>query len=99
MLLPALSKAKMRATGVSDLNNLKQLTLAAHIYASDQQDHIVLNIIGSNNSWVGGNVNGSSLDPTGPTNIAPIMASLLFQYDKTVGNYSCPADKVNIAGM
>ena len=99
MLLPALSKAKLKATGVSCLNNLKQLTLAAHIYASDQQDRIVPNIIGSNDRWVGGNVNGSALDPTGPTNIAPIMASLLFEYDKSVGNYSCPADKVNIVGM
>ncbi|HWF20247.1 MAG TPA: prepilin-type N-terminal cleavage/methylation domain-containing protein [Verrucomicrobiae bacterium] len=99
LLLPALSKAKLRATGVSCLNNLKQLTLAAHIYASDNQDYIVPNIIGVNNSWVGGNVNGSSLDPTGPTNTAPIMASLLFQYDKSVENYRCPADLVGIAAM
>ncbi|MGC9943007.1 MAG: prepilin-type N-terminal cleavage/methylation domain-containing protein [Verrucomicrobiota bacterium] len=99
MLLPALSRAKSKATGVSCLNNLKQLTLAAYIYTSDNQDTIVPNIVDSDNSWVGGNVSGGSLDPTGPTNIAPIMASLLFQYDKSVANYSCPADKVNIAGM
>jgi prepilin-type N-terminal cleavage/methylation domain-containing protein/prepilin-type processing-associated H-X9-DG protein len=99
MLLPALSRAKSKATGVSCLNNLKQLTLAAYIYTSDNQDTIVPNIVDSDNSWVGGNVSGGSLDPTGPTNIAPIMASLLFQYDKSVANYSCPADKLNIAGM
>ena len=99
MLLPALSKSKQKATGISCINNLKQLTLAAHIYASDNNDAIVPNLVMSSNSWVAGNVNGSSLDPTGPTNIAPIMESLLFQYDKSVGNYSCPADKVNISGM
>ena len=99
LLLPALSRAKTKATGISCLNNLKQLTLAAYIYASDNQDAIVPNVVFSDNSWVGGSVSGGSLDPTGPTNIAPIMASLLFQYDGSVANYSCPADKVNIAGM
>jgi prepilin-type N-terminal cleavage/methylation domain-containing protein/prepilin-type processing-associated H-X9-DG protein len=99
MLLPALSKAKMRATGVSCLNNGKELTLAAFIYAGDNQDYIVPNIVFSDSAWVGGSVNGSSLDPTGPTNIIPIMASLLFQYDKSVANYRCPADIVNIVGM
>ena len=99
LLLPALSKAKMRATGVSCLNNLKELTLAAFIYAGDNQDYIVPNIVFSDNAWVGGNVNGSTLDPTGPTNLAPIMASLLYQYDKSVSNYRCPADIVNIQGM
>jgi prepilin-type N-terminal cleavage/methylation domain-containing protein/prepilin-type processing-associated H-X9-DG protein len=99
MLLPALSKSKQKATGVSCLNNLKQLTLAANIYASDNNDAIVPNLVMSSNSWVAGNVNGSSLDPTGPTDAAPIMASLLYQYDKSVANYSCPADKVNILGM
>jgi len=99
MLLPALSKARAKATGVSCLNNLKQLTLAAHMYSGDNQDAIIPNIVFSTSSWVGGNVNGSALDPTGPTNTAPIMASLLYQYDRSVGNYSCPADKVNIIGM
>jgi prepilin-type N-terminal cleavage/methylation domain-containing protein/prepilin-type processing-associated H-X9-DG protein len=100
MLLPALAKAKAKAAGVSCLNNLKQLTLAAHIYASDGQDYIIPNgdSVNSNLVWVAGNVNGA-LDPTGPTNIVPIMDSLLFQYDKSVGNYSCPADKANIVGM
>jgi prepilin-type N-terminal cleavage/methylation domain-containing protein/prepilin-type processing-associated H-X9-DG protein len=99
MLLPALSKAKMRATGVSCLNNVKELTLGAFIYAGDNQDYIVPNIVFSDNAWVGGSVNGGVLDPTGPTNVIPIMASLLFQYDKSVNNYRCPADIVNIVGM
>jgi len=98
LLLPALSKAKRRATGVSCLNNLKQLTLSAFIYAGDNEDYIVPNRVFTNASWVGGDVSGF-LDPTGPTNTAPIMASLLYQYDKSVGNYSCPADKVGIIGM
>ncbi|HYV28813.1 MAG TPA: prepilin-type N-terminal cleavage/methylation domain-containing protein, partial [Candidatus Eisenbacteria bacterium] len=35
MLLPALARAKTKAQGVSCLNNIKQLTLAASMYASD----------------------------------------------------------------
>jgi len=94
LLLPALSKAKMRATGISCLNNLKQLTLAAYVYASDSQDYIVPNgnAVNSNLVWVAGNV---LFDPT---NTAPIMTSLLFQYDGSLANYCCPADKADIAG-
>ena len=101
MLLPALSKAKAKATGVSCLNNLKQLTLAAHIYASDNQDCIVPNVVTVNGliTWVAGSVNGPPNYPAdGPTNIANITGSLLYRYDQSVGNYSCPADKVDVAG-
>src|ERR1043166_1577466 len=35
LLLPALSKAKLRAQQVSCLNNVKQLNMAGLIYASD----------------------------------------------------------------
>jgi len=104
MLLPALSKAKMRATGTSCLNNLKQLTLAAQIYATDNQDYIVPNIITNGYSltsgvaWVDGDVSGRS-GLTGITNVADIINSLLYTDDKTPANYTCPADKVTVAGM
>ena len=44
MLLPALSKAKAKALGISCLNNLHELTLAAHVYAGDNQDYIIPNV-------------------------------------------------------
>jgi prepilin-type N-terminal cleavage/methylation domain-containing protein len=40
MLLPALSKAKDKAQTTLDLNNVKQILLATHIYASDQEDRL-----------------------------------------------------------
>ena len=97
MLLPALSRAKAKAMGISCINNLKELSLAAHIYAGDFQDAIVPNEIGTDTSWVAGDVSGRT-DATGPTNIAPLMQSLIYPYDKNVANYRCPADQVNIVG-
>jgi prepilin-type N-terminal cleavage/methylation domain-containing protein len=38
MLLPTLSKAKDRAWLTSDLNNIRQILLAAHMFASDNKD-------------------------------------------------------------
>ncbi len=38
MLLPVLSKAKNRASQVTDLNNLKQQTIALNVYAADDGD-------------------------------------------------------------
>jgi len=38
MLLPALSKAKGKAQGISCVNHMKQLGLATHLYGNDNQD-------------------------------------------------------------
>src|SRR5438132_14302726 len=39
MLLPALSKAKDRAQMSLDLNNVKQILLANHLYSGDNNDY------------------------------------------------------------
>lgn len=39
MLLPALTRAKDRAQLTLDLNNVKQILLANHLYAADNNDH------------------------------------------------------------
>jgi prepilin-type N-terminal cleavage/methylation domain-containing protein/prepilin-type processing-associated H-X9-DG protein len=41
MLLPALRMAKEAAKGISCVNNLKQIGLAFHFYATDHSDYIV----------------------------------------------------------
>jgi prepilin-type N-terminal cleavage/methylation domain-containing protein len=40
MLLPALSKAKDRAMLSNDLNNIKQIMLATHMFANDNNDYM-----------------------------------------------------------
>ena len=45
MLLPALSKAKIRAEGISCLNNMKQLQLASILYSSDANDKFPMNLV------------------------------------------------------
>ncbi|MEN9573710.1 MAG: hypothetical protein RL514_1565 [Verrucomicrobiota bacterium] len=42
MLLPALSKAKLKAQGINCLNNLKQLGLAWNLYGTEFDDRLVL---------------------------------------------------------
>ncbi|HWQ90715.1 MAG TPA: prepilin-type N-terminal cleavage/methylation domain-containing protein, partial [Clostridia bacterium] len=55
MLLPALSRAKAKAEGISCINNLKQLQLAHNLYALDSNGRLVLNagaLDVNTNSWV-----------------------------------------------
>src|SRR5687768_1480049 len=43
MLLPALSRARMKAHGTGCLNNLKQITVAWHLYSGDYNDRVANN--------------------------------------------------------
>jgi prepilin-type N-terminal cleavage/methylation domain-containing protein/prepilin-type processing-associated H-X9-DG protein len=101
MLLPALSKAKAKATGISCLSGLKQLTVGAHVYAGDFRDAIIPNQASgttySLNDWIEGDVGGAT-PLTDWTNTALLQASLFFTYSPNIDSYRCPADNVDIAG-
>jgi prepilin-type N-terminal cleavage/methylation domain-containing protein/prepilin-type processing-associated H-X9-DG protein len=94
LLLPALAQAKKKAMGVSCLNNLKQLTLAAHIYAGDNNDAIPPDGQGLNDCWVRGNMK----DSVDVTNIGLVRVSLLYPYLNSDAVYRCPADNLTING-
>ena len=102
MLLPALAKAKIRAQGISCVNNMKQLGLGSMLYAGDNQDYIPGNqgktmsgggLIGetpNEPNWVAGTVK----DPVGGTNVYAlgVMGDTDFITGNTllgsIGNYS-----------
>src|SRR5437016_11008260 len=47
MLLPALSKAKMKAQGIMCMNNGHQLMVAVHAYSGDNREFFPMNIHGA----------------------------------------------------
>ena len=90
LLLPALSKAKQKAFGISCVNNLKQMTLAAVLYSVDYNDRIIANLLANTNAWIGGDV--SSLP--GATNALDIRNGRLFPYNQSEPIYRCPGDRL-----
>ncbi len=69
MLLPALSRAKDRAQMTLDLNNVKQILLASHLYATDNSDYLAHPTWGGNltgpDGWAYATSNGGRI-PGGP---------------------------------
>ena len=93
MLLPALSKAKIKAQGIQCLNNERQLGLGWIMYAHDNEDRIPPNE-GDNppdetGTWVKGNM------ATDPTNATWLDKSLLSPYVKSRGTWHCPGDRTD----
>lgn len=106
MLLPALSKAKNKATGISCMNNLKQMILAAHLYATDFDDKWPANGQGDAavnlanppanyvpKVWVEGREGSNLTDEQTASGMVSERVSLLAPYMKSKGSFRCPADK------
>jgi len=102
MLLSALAKGKMKATGVACMNNQKQLAIAFLVYAGDFDDRMVPNGAGGG-YWPG------ALDPANAPVGLPfaagtataamdnvqrgIAAGPMFKYATSLNSYHCPGDK------
>ena len=89
LLLPALSKAKLKAQSITCTSNMKQLATALVMYSGDYRDVLVPNWLGDPRAWIDGTV-GSVHDLPGATNLNAIRNGLLFSYNPNVGVYSCP---------
>jgi prepilin-type N-terminal cleavage/methylation domain-containing protein len=104
LLLPALSKAKLRATQATCLSNQKQLAFAWSMYADDNQGKIV-NFDTGNNNGVSGIPWRWASPPTAPNVIglspqdkdaailkAGYQQGGLYQYAPNVNVLHCPSD-------
>lgn len=92
MLLPALSKAKLKGQQTLCLNNLKQLQLCWTLYADDQNDKLVSNdpnVGPGSKSWILGYMQDNNPDST---NAALIAKGTLFPYNSSTAIYRCPTD-------
>ncbi len=104
MLLPALSRAKTKATAAHCIGNLKQLQLAWAMYADDHNDSIAGNYWQDEAShkpdvgnWVSGWLDPRQADNTDNTNTVLMLDSkfgALGPYSRSAGIYRCLASKV-----
>ena len=91
MLLPALSRAKCKATSISCMSNGKQLGTAWLMYADDYQSKVANAF-----DWVPGGLDYSGSPANTDTSLlavgTPTKPALLAPYLKSVKVYKCPAD-------
>jgi prepilin-type N-terminal cleavage/methylation domain-containing protein/prepilin-type processing-associated H-X9-DG protein len=104
MLLPALSKAKTKATGITCMSNTKQLMLAWRMYSDDSRDLLPYAYVEDNRSnplypyaWVHGilDFNNGNQANWNVTNTLAHGAIWPF-IGGAVGAYKCPADKSTV---
>jgi prepilin-type N-terminal cleavage/methylation domain-containing protein/prepilin-type processing-associated H-X9-DG protein len=101
ILLPSLSRAKLKAQGVQCMSNGRQLSMAWRMYAEDNQDRLILSSDDGrgvrNNplnayAWTLTHLDFSATqanwDPTVDIETRPLWA-----YNKSVGIYKCPSDR------
>jgi prepilin-type N-terminal cleavage/methylation domain-containing protein/prepilin-type processing-associated H-X9-DG protein len=96
MLLPALSKAKIKGQGARCQNNLKQMQLCWIMYYNDWDDKLTLNWLAHPLAWITGDVGSGTPDMT---NITFLQKGSLWKYNGSVDIYKCPAEPpVNLGG-
>src|ERR1043165_4315723 len=88
MLLPALSRAKIKAQRIQCVNNLKQIGISLTMYADDNSDFYPAYLEWG--AWGGkkGNGNPAVHGWNVPEDKRPLNA-----YTKNVNTYHCPGDK------
>jgi prepilin-type N-terminal cleavage/methylation domain-containing protein/prepilin-type processing-associated H-X9-DG protein len=97
LLLPALNRAKMKAAGISCMNNLRQLQMGWFMYAQDNSDRLP-GVSGggyaNSDTWVSGwlDFNNNNSDNTNTLYLTDARFSQIGLYVKSPAVYRCPAD-------
>jgi prepilin-type N-terminal cleavage/methylation domain-containing protein/prepilin-type processing-associated H-X9-DG protein len=97
MLLPALARAKSKAQGVYCMNNEKQMTLAIHMYAQDNNDYYPPNPDDGNtvggHDWLAAQAGNGGAHEYDPDILKDPKFDMLANYiGKNVKIFNCPAD-------
>jgi len=104
LLLPALSKARIKAQAIQCMNNGRQLTLAAIMYSGENSDAFLLNPVGTTGMGANGPLgwvrNWENFLPNNPGNYddTGILNGLLAPFAaNNLRAFKCPADKYQAA--
>jgi prepilin-type N-terminal cleavage/methylation domain-containing protein len=103
MLLPALSKAKDKAVRSQCQNNVKQISLASHLYVNDFKDFLPepnWNSPWQRPGWLYDARPGSPPNliaaPYVDNQVLAYQSGLLWDYIRAMGIYRCPLDRTNL---
>lgn len=111
LLLPALSKGKIRAKQTSCMNNLKQQSVCWFMYTDDNQGFLAESYFFDStgrpnpNVWVRGSMDDhpafAKLDAgvLDSTNLNTLVRGKFWHYNQAPGIYRCPSDKSHTAGV
>jgi prepilin-type N-terminal cleavage/methylation domain-containing protein/prepilin-type processing-associated H-X9-DG protein len=101
MLLPALSKAKLKTQGIQCMNNHRQLMLAWRLYSEDSNDRLPFayseTAPNSKYAWVNGVLDINN--PAKPSNWnveQDIKKSPLWKYLNNAAVFKCPSDQSSV---
>lgn len=94
LLVPALAGSRTNSKAVQCLNNLRRLTSAWQMYASDNDDRMVTNAnFGATVNWAAGYMDWSAAtDNTNTTKLITSSLSLIARYVQSADLFKCPAD-------
>ena len=109
MLLPALSRAKSRASRIQCLSNMRQLMICGQMYLADNKDCYAENnptATFSKGSWIQGDMSDNigtygQVTPGVYDSTNPICntSGAFWQYNGSLGIYHCPSDPSTTGGI
>jgi len=95
LLLPVLSRAKIKAQRVNCVSNLRQLGFAWSMYEEENNSYLAESYPTNNpDAWV----QGDMTKPAEATNSSLIQQGKLYAFSQNTGIYHCPADSGAVVG-
>jgi len=102
MLLPALNRAKTKATGTACAGNLKQLQICWQLYTEDSADRLPGNTamndndIGNREAWTADPYSWLQGNAWTDTTLTNLQRGVLYRYNQSAAIYRCPSDRSTV---